>query len=82
MKNQFIKIRRFNRLVDACLVASRLECEGIECFLPDEMFAKSSHNHFIGTSQVRLQVKKEDADKALKILNEKPVEFFLNEKEF
>jgi hypothetical protein len=73
MKNkELITIGRFNRLMDAYLIASRIESEGIECFLPEERLAKSLHNHFIGTSQIRLQVRKEDATKALRILKEEP----------
>ena len=78
MENEFITIARFNRLMDAYLVASRIESEGIECFLPDEMLAKSGHHHLIGTSQVRLQLKKENMFEALEILNEKPSETFSN----
>ena len=69
---ELITIRRFNRLLDAYLIASRIESEGIECFLPDEMLARSSNNHFIGTSEIKLQVRKEDATRALRILNKEP----------
>jgi len=82
MENEFITIARFNRLMDAYLVASRIESEGIECFLPDEMLAKSGHHNLIGTSKIRLQVKKTDAPQALKILNEKPNGTFSNEEDF
>lgn len=82
MGNEFITIARFNRLMDAYLTATRIESEGIECFLLDEMLAKSGHHHLVGTSQIRLQVKKETAVEALKILNEEPVETFSNEEDF
>ncbi len=75
---ELITIGRFNRLLDAYLIASRIESEGIECFLPDESFAKPLHNHFIGTSEIRLQVRKEDATRALRILNEEPFDSFDN----
>jgi len=42
--------------------------------MPGEMFAKSSHNHFIGISQTKLQVRREDATRALRILNNEPFE--------
>jgi len=76
MEKEFITIGRYNRILDAYWVASRIESEGIECFLPDGMLAKSSHNHFIGTSEIRLQVRKEDATKALKILNAESFDTF------
>ena len=77
MKNkELITICKFNWLLDAYPVASKIESEGVECFLPDEMLAKSSRNHFIGTSEIRLQVRKEDVTKALKILNEESFDTF------
>jgi hypothetical protein len=82
MENELITIANFNRLMDAYLTASRIESEGIECFLPDEMLAKSSHNHLFGMSQIRLQVRKEDVTRALEILNEEPTGIFENEQEF
>ncbi len=69
---ELITIGRFNRLLDAYLIASRIESEGIECFLPDKSFAKPLNNHFIGTSEIKLQVRKEDATRALRILNGGP----------
>jgi hypothetical protein len=79
MKNkELITIGRFNRLMDAYSVASRIESQGIECFLPDEMLAKPSNNHFVGTSEIKLQVRKEDATRALRILNKEPFDTFDN----
>jgi hypothetical protein len=77
MKNkELITIDRFNSILDAYLVASRIESEGIECFMPGEMLTKSLDNHFIGTSRIKLQVRREDAIKALKILNAEPLDAF------
>lgn len=77
MKNkEFITIGKFNRLLDAYWVASRIESEGVECFLPDEKLIKQSHNNFTGPSEIRLKVRKEDLTKALRILNHKPFEAF------
>jgi hypothetical protein len=71
MKNkEFIIIGRFNWLHDAYLIASRIESEGIECFLPGEKLSRSLSNHFIGPSRINLLVRKEDAIKALRILKE------------
>jgi hypothetical protein len=77
MKNkEFVTIGRFNRLLDAYLIASKIESEGIECFLPGETLAKSSNNRFTRTSKIKLQVKREDATKALQILNAEPFDTF------
>ena len=71
MKNkELITICRFNWLIDAYPVASRIESEGVDCFLPDEMLARSSYNHFIGNSRIKLQVRKEDVARAIRILND------------
>jgi hypothetical protein len=79
MKNkEFITIGKFNRLLDAYSVASKIESEGVECFLPEAMLTGSSHNHFNGTSEIRLQVRKEDLANALRILNHKPFKAFDN----
>lgn len=77
MKNkELITIGRYNRLMDAYSVASRIESEGIECFLPGEMLPKSSHNNLIGASEIKLQVRKEDVVRALGILNDEPFDAF------
>jgi hypothetical protein len=68
---EFITIGKFSRLMDAYLVASRIESEGIECFLPGAMLAESSRGRFDGVSEIKLQVRKKDVAKALKILNKK-----------
>jgi len=80
MKNkEFITIGKFSRLMDAYLIASRIESEGIECFLPGSMLAESSRGRFNGVSEVRLQVRKRDADKALKILRKEQFGAFGND---
>lgn len=77
MKNkELITIGRFDRLLDAYSVASRIESEGVECFLPDEMLVESSYNRLVGSSKVKLQVRKEDAAKALRILNGESLDVF------
>ena len=77
MKNkEFITIGKFNRLLDAYSVASRIESEGIECFLPDEKLIKASNNRFIDTSEIKLKVRKEDLTRALRILNYRTFETF------
>jgi hypothetical protein len=73
---ELITIGKFNRLLDAYSVASRIESEGIECFLPDEKFTKVADNNFIEISQIRLQVRKEDLTDALRILNHAPFEAY------
>jgi len=71
MKKELTTIGKFNRLMDAYLIASRIESEGIECFLPGSMLAESLGGRFDASSEIKLQVRKKDVDKALKILNNK-----------
>ncbi len=72
MGMEFITIGKFNRFLDAYLMASRIESEGIECFLPHEMLVKPLDKHFVETSEIKLQVRREDAVRALRILNGEP----------
>jgi hypothetical protein len=76
MEKEFVTIRKFGRLMDAYLIASRIESEGIECFLPGSMLAESSRGRFDGISEIKLQVRKKDAAKAMKILKSKPSDTF------
>ena len=68
MENELITIARFNQLNEAYLVKSRLESEGIECFIPDEMLAKTHWFYLTGEAGIRLQIKEKDAANALEIL--------------
>lgn len=79
MKNkELVTIGKFKRLLDAYSVASRIESEGIECFLPGVIRTKSTHNNFIGTSQIKLQVRKGDVPETLRILKDKLLDTFFD----
>jgi hypothetical protein len=68
MEDELITIARFIRIHEAYEVKMKLELEGIECFIPDEMYAKNYWFYLTGAGGVRLQVKEKDAAKALEIL--------------
>ena len=72
---EFITIGKFSRLMDAYLIASRIESEGVECSLPGSMLAESSRSRFDGTSEIELQVRKKDVAKAMRILKKKRFNF-------
>jgi hypothetical protein len=68
MENEFVTIARFLRIHEAYEVKMNLESVGIECFIPDEMYAKNFWFHLGGAGGIRLQVKEKDAAKTLEIL--------------
>ncbi len=82
MEDELITIARFDNIHDAYLIRSKLESEGIECFIPDEMLAKTTFTSLAGEGGIRLQVREKDAADAMEILNEEPTETFTDEEEF
>lgn len=75
MKDKLITIGKYWNYLEAEVVKTRLESEGIECYVTD-----LSSNIISGTSfaiEHRLQVWESDVEKAKEILGQKPIE--LNE---
>jgi len=62
----FITIKSSHHEVDLIFLKSRLEAEGITCFLKNE-FSTQVMTH-MGTFLVELQVPEEDVEKALEIM--------------
>jgi hypothetical protein len=81
MEDDLITIARFNHIHDAYLIRSKLESEGIECFIPDEMLAKTTFTSLGVEGGIRLKVRERDAAEALEILNEEPTETFTDGEE-
>ena len=69
--DRLVQIASFNYLVEADLCRTRLESEGIECFLADEL---GTYVPFRVPVEVRLQVRESDAQRALEILQQEPQE--------
>ncbi|MEY2414572.1 MAG: hypothetical protein QOD84_3178 [Acidobacteriaceae bacterium] len=67
---KLVTIRRFANLLDASLAKGLLQSSGIECFLPDENMVRVHWGVSNSISGVRLQVKIEDAEESLAILNQ------------
>lgn len=63
----FITIRTFDRAIDAHLLKSKLESEGIECFLFDEHVISINPLYGIATGGIKLCVMAEDAERANRI---------------
>ncbi|WP_291077485.1 MULTISPECIES: DUF2007 domain-containing protein [unclassified Empedobacter] len=61
-------LARFNTVIEADIIKLLLETEGIESTVLDENLSYTIGSTF--SQGIRLQVKEEDYEKALKILNE------------
>jgi hypothetical protein len=67
---ELVTIRRFRDLPEALLAKGALEAAGIESFLADENIVRMDWFISGGVGGIRLQVKKEDAEEALSVLDE------------
>lgn len=59
----------FYNQAELAVVRGRLESEGIECFVPDEMMVQASQ-YYVATGGIRLQVHERDLRQATGILKE------------
>ncbi len=68
MSEKLITVAAFNKGIKAHLSKSKLESEGIECFIADENVVNL--NWFLSNAVgcIKLQVKESDAERAVKIL--------------
>ncbi len=73
MGDRFVTIAAFSQSIDAYVVKTRLEDEGIECFLADEHLVSINWLLSDAVGGVRLKVWKEDAERALEIINSESV---------
>jgi len=73
---EMVTIRRFRDLPEALLAKGTLEAAGIEGFLADENIVRMDWFISGGIGGIRLQVKKEDAEEALSVLDEPAPERF------
>lgn len=69
---KLVTIGQFSKGVDAHLAKTRLESEGIECFIQDENLIGLNWLYSNAIGGVKLQVKAEDIEKAKTILSESP----------
>ncbi len=69
--DRLLTIRVFQNLTEAIAARALLESEGLDCFLADEhTFRIAGPFHFaIGQPGVRLQVRAEDAEHAMALLD-------------
>ena len=67
---KLVTIKIFTYSHEAAVVRSRLEAEGIFCFLQDELTAQVYPLSISAIGGVKLQVREEDADEAIALLKE------------
>ena len=73
MPDRLVRVAVFRNAVEAHLCKTRLESEGIECFLAGEYL--SYFRHLSGESRgIEVQVRESDADRATEILRREPIE--------
>jgi hypothetical protein len=68
MNQSLETVATFSFAPEMGLVRSKLESEGIECFVKDELVSQTYIHNTVGG--MKLQVKAEDAERAKKILEE------------
>ncbi len=70
MEDKLIIIKRFNNPVDANIAKGLLESNNIDCTLHDENTTYANPVNIAALGGVKLLVKEEDYEKALKIFEE------------
>lgn len=67
--NQFVTIRTFSYPHEAHIVMGKLESEGIEVFLKDELTVQVNNFYSNAVGGVKLQVQPKDVERAMTIIN-------------
>ncbi len=70
MGEKLITIATFSQAIEAHLCKTKLEAEGIACFIADEHIVSMNWLYSNAVGGVKLQVKEENAEKALAILRQ------------
>ncbi|MDR0713783.1 MAG: DUF2007 domain-containing protein [Bacteroidales bacterium] len=68
--NPFITVQTFTYPMQAAIIRGRLESEGIECFVRDELTVQVHPFYSNAIGGVKLQVRKNDLEQAVEILKE------------
>lgn len=73
MPERLITIATFSQAIEAHLCKTRLETEGIACFIADENIVTMNWLYSTAVGGIKLQVKEADAEKARKILQQENI---------
>jgi hypothetical protein len=68
--DDIVTLTRFGELPAAQLLCGRLESEGIECFIPDEIMAGQTWHLNRAIGGIRVQVRRADLDLAKQVLEQ------------
>lgn len=71
---RMITIAKFPSVDDALLARMKLEGSGVEAFVPDELTASTNWFYTNAIGGIRLQVREEDRERALEVLELNPSE--------
>lgn len=67
---ELVTLQTFSNPIDAHMLKSKLESEDIQCFLADENMVTLNPLSNIGIGGIKLKIRREDAERALAIVNE------------
>ena len=70
MNEKLIQIHSFDNPIDANMLKSKLESEGIECFLPDENTVSTYMFLSTAVGNIKVMIKESDYDKAKKVITD------------
>lgn len=73
MSEKLITIATFSQAIEAHVSKTKLESEGIICFIADENIVNMNWFYSNAVGGVKLQVKESDVKRALEILHQKPI---------
>ncbi|NDH90230.1 MAG: DUF2007 domain-containing protein, partial [Flavobacteriia bacterium] len=67
---KLITLKTFSNAVSAHLLKTRLESEGVECFILDENIVRLNSFYDLAVGGIRLQVREEDFQRAKELIEE------------
>ena len=73
MSGKLITIATFSQAIEAHVSKTKLQSEGIECFIADENIVNMNWFYSNAVGGVKLQVKEADVKRSIEILRQKPI---------
>ena len=74
MPERLVTVAAFSQPIEAHLSKTRLESEGIECFITDEFIVTNNWLFSNAVGGVKLNVRESDAQRAFEVLQLEPIE--------
>lgn len=68
--DQFVTVRTFTNPIDLAVIKGRLESEGIECVVQDELTSRANAFYSAAMGGARLQVRQSDLKATIEMLEE------------